>query len=657
MLDRKLRRLAFINRQPTLFRHSAPCVEILPSEDDDEENISLSHFILPSQNADFDGDTEAIYVVHDEDALKEMRDKAFIQNYVFYDHSHTFLAVVRHESLYCCYYITLNEPNMKKEVIEINDIEELKEGIDWYNNELDHPIKFKDKIYSYGRVLLNKWIGASEIIVNRTIDKKQANYLSEVIYNLCNKIPKDFYDRIHELNKKLLVLVSCTNCCPSLDISSMIELVDDDSERLFQLLPDRNVQLGFHINEGIINRCLNNFDHNSTLYKLFKSGSRFNKTQLARSCINIGYLADSNNKVIQTPIKSNLLYGLSEYEFFLGSSGTRKGISDKDSATPQSGYLERSLAMALSPVEIAEEDCGCNEGIEVELYSKSYATSLVDKYFRINKDEDWRVFTLDDIEKYLGKTIEIRSPILCNTKNLKICKKCFGEKSINSIYVGVVAAQCMTEVLTQLTLRTFHTSGNAEISINKEVASFIEQHLTDIENTETTTKLYFDTKIDDKIKSEFGKIEGFISNTDTEMLFDNNIQHEIENNDTVKVIKEIKLLMNTRRNDLENGPIVAYKKCMELLSEVSSTYSSYVEIVFCNMFLTDIEKKEFWRYHRDKPIVLKLSEKSLPRYISPLLGLLYTPNNRTISSDDFDINFNTENNEQCIHEIIWSSKF
>ena len=154
MLDRKLRRLAFINRQPTLFRHSAPCVEILPSEDDDEENISLSHFILPSQNADFDGDTEAIYVVHDEDALKEMRDKAFIQNYVFYDHSHTFLAVVRHESLYCCYYITLNEPNMKKEVIEINDIEELKEGIDWYNNELDHPIKFKDKIYSYGRVLL-----------------------------------------------------------------------------------------------------------------------------------------------------------------------------------------------------------------------------------------------------------------------------------------------------------------------------------------------------------------------------------------------------------------------------------------------------------------------------------------------------------------------
>ena len=79
----------------------------------------------------------------------------------------------------------------------------------------------------------------------------------------------------------------------------------------------------------------------SGLYKLFKSGSRFSRAQLSRSAISIGYSANADNIVIKQPIKSSLLEGLSEDQYFRVAPATRKSIKDKSRHTPSSGYLER----------------------------------------------------------------------------------------------------------------------------------------------------------------------------------------------------------------------------------------------------------------------------------------------------------------------------
>ena len=60
---------------------------------------------------------------------------------------------------------------------------------------------------------------------------------------------------------------------------------------------------------------------------------------------------------------------------------------------------------------------------------------------------------LDDIN--VGSEIILRTPMKCHTKDFKICKKCFGEKNNRTKYIGVVAAQCLTERLTQLSMRSF----------------------------------------------------------------------------------------------------------------------------------------------------------------------------------------------------------
>lgn len=46
------RRLMYINRQPTLWRHGSPGVIVTPQDDDEDETISLSPLFLEPLNAD-----------------------------------------------------------------------------------------------------------------------------------------------------------------------------------------------------------------------------------------------------------------------------------------------------------------------------------------------------------------------------------------------------------------------------------------------------------------------------------------------------------------------------------------------------------------------------------------------------------------------------
>jgi hypothetical protein len=54
LFDRELKRLAFINRQPSLWKHSCPAVEIIPTDDPDDETIHVSPLFLEPLNMDAD---------------------------------------------------------------------------------------------------------------------------------------------------------------------------------------------------------------------------------------------------------------------------------------------------------------------------------------------------------------------------------------------------------------------------------------------------------------------------------------------------------------------------------------------------------------------------------------------------------------------------
>ena len=79
-------------------------------------------------------------------------------------------------------------------------------------------------------------------------------------------------------------------------------------------------------------------------------------------------------------------------------------------------------------------------------------------------------------------------------------------------------------------------------------------------------------------------------------------------------------------------------------------------MVLAHLFMTSDE--DFWRYNYDKPVICKLSEKTVAAKISPLLGFLYQPNRITINTIGDDIlNLIEQNENLSIHERIFLQKY
>ena len=119
--------------------------------------------------------------------------------------------------------------------------------------------------------------------------------------------------------------ISMTQFTPSISLSQMANMVNPELHKLMNKIPTGNQYLAYYINDALIDLSVDNFDHSTNLYKLYKSGSRFNKQQLSRSCINTGLIADENNVINPEPVNSSLIEGYTEKQFFASSFGTRKG--------------------------------------------------------------------------------------------------------------------------------------------------------------------------------------------------------------------------------------------------------------------------------------------------------------------------------------------
>jgi len=210
-----------------------------------------------------------------------------------------------------------------------------------------------------------------------------------------------------------------------------------------------------------------------------ESGSRGSWDQAKQLTFCRGFISNSKGEIIRTPIKSNLVDGLDREEFFISCYGSRKALLDVALNTGVSGYLTRKLVYCAVNLELGEqEDCGCSETFnfiipeeETEsLDPKKLARSLIGRWSVENSagEDHFVLITEDNYKDYVGKQVRLRSPIFC--KNEKICKRCYGktEKFIHSKYIGVIAAQALGEVATQLTLRTFHVGGIAQMERDQE---------------------------------------------------------------------------------------------------------------------------------------------------------------------------------------------
>ncbi len=308
--------------------------------------------------------------------------------------------------------------------------------------------------------------------------------------------------------------------------------------------------------------------------------------------------------------------------------------------------------MALSPIEFHEEDCGCTSGLYITVFSKQHLRCLIGKYWKKSVDDEWKLITGNE-EDLIDQRIMIRSPMTCKTENFRICKRCFGEHHVRTRYIGITAAQVITERLTQLLMRSFHTSGSCELDLDKSACKFIKNCLIDIAEDKHSIELKFNT---DDIPDEIRNIKGYLS-TEGQIVKFTKLSERVVNNDVLATVIRVKELMKKCEGSELMTPSEYYKDLTSCILEVGDLYSSFVEMVLAHMFM--VSPTEFWRYNQDKTVSLKLSEKTIAAKISSLLGFLYQPNSHSVKEMDFqDLDkFEPVNLDKlCIHEKIFLNK-
>lgn len=234
-------------------------------------------------------------------------------------------------------------------------------------------------------------------------------------------------------------------------------------------------------------------DFNS-IYMMADSGARGSAQQIRQLGGMRGLMAKPSGEIIETPITANFREGLSVLQYFISTHGARKGLADTALKTANSGYLTRRLVDVAQDVIITEEDCGTMSGIEVTALVEGGETiePLEERILGRVSSEDiispgsvtkkksgvretivraGQEINEDEVEKIKESGIDIikiRSVLTCQSKR-GVCASCYGRDLSRGKRVelgeaiGIIAAQSIGEPGTQLTMRTFHIGGTAQV--------------------------------------------------------------------------------------------------------------------------------------------------------------------------------------------------
>jgi len=540
-----------LNRQPTLHRLGMLGFEITITKGN---TIEIPPMITAPFNADFDGDCMALYFPVNEESVKDVKEKLGVWNNLTSVSNGQLMAEPSQDIVLGIYRCT--------------------------NDKVGRKVNCKDTMMPSGLQKFNKVI-EEYIPISSAVDKK-------TLYLILNRLSKIVTpERMIEILNgiKDLGFEYSTNHGYTLGL-------DDIYSEELELYNKKKLK-GDYTSDGPV---LKSKELRDKLKKLristyIESGARGSWDQAQQLAFSRGYVADSTNMVRSDLVRSSLVCGLNQVEYFNSSWGTRKGLLDTALSTGDSGYITRQLIYANSTTELASEedceqypdlnDCGTTDGIEMTLLmtdskeivdvkkTKDLIRSLVGRYYTEDNFKTLNVIPDDEriIQSLIGKKIKLRSPIYC--KNVGICKKCYGDnyKRVHGTQIGIIAAQSIGERLTQLILRTFHVSGSV--------------------SSKTSNK-------------------------------------SSKNDDIISGMKLVKQILHSPKsfveNDTPNNLLMAMYKLFQRYGNVYMVH--YEVIISCMMWADD----DFWRLHEDRGKV-KCTYHSIlqvPSMVSWLIGCAFS---------------------------------
>jgi DNA-directed RNA polymerase subunit beta' len=233
----------------------------------------------------------------------------------------------------------------------------------------------------------------------------------------------------------------------------------------------------------------------NSVYMMADSGARGSQAQMKQLAGMRGLIAKPSGEIIETPIIANFKEGLTVLEYFNSTHGARKGLADTALKTANSGYLTRRLCDVAQDLQVTINDCNSKSSITLSeiIEGGNILVSLSERVLGRSPSHDIKHPITGEIiikkKKLIDeadcelidaagvKIINVYSVITCEAKK-GVCQTCYGRDLSRGKLVsvgeaiGMIAAQSIGEPGTQLTMRTFHVGGTAQI---KEESQIIAQ--------------------------------------------------------------------------------------------------------------------------------------------------------------------------------------
>ena len=560
-----------LNRAPTLHRLSIQAFQPRLIEG---KAIQLHPLVCGAFNADFDGDQMAVHVPLSQAAILEAQVLMLSSHNMLNPQNGSPITLPSQDMVLGLYYITKERKSTEK--IKVNGEGSIfyspEEVIIAYNEgKLDlHAVikvkvrtedengEWKDQLVetTTGRAIFNQAVPENVPYVNTLLTKKNLKkVIGGVILRTDFAVTASFLDAIKEmgfywsfkggLSFNLGDLITPSNKQETLEqANAEVDEVWDNynmglitnNERYNQII-DKWTYADNNITEKLMEELSEHKQGFNSVYMMLHSGARGSKRQIKQLCGLRGLMAkprksgDTGGAVIENPILSNFVQGLSVLEYFISTHGARKGLADTALKTADAGYLTRRLVDVAQDVVILEDDCNTLRGIEITALKDN------DKIVEALSDRIEGRYSLHDIhhpetEEILLKAgdyidpkaaefiensgveaVNIRSVLTCETVR-GVCTKCYGKNLATGRIaemgdaVGIIAAQSIGEPGTQLTLRTFHVGGVAAVSkTESELVSKFD------------AKIEFDSVRFTESKDDFGKVQKVVLSRTGEIRF------------------------------------------------------------------------------------------------------------------------------------------
>src|ERR1700728_4721857 len=507
-----------LNRAPTLHRLGIQAFEPVLIEG---KAIQLHPLVCSAFNADFDGDQMAVHVPLSLEAQLEARVLMMSTNNILHPANGQPIIVPSQDIVLGLYYVSLmrdgdpgqyeEDPKTKRPIRGVySDIGEIEhalaagtvtlhtkvKGRAWtYNEKGERVSKIVDT--TPARLFLGQLLPENVKIpfdvVNKLMTKKEISNMIDVVYRNCGqKETVIFCDRIMTLGFREAFKAGI-----SFGKDDMV--VPDSKPKFISETSALAKEYEQQYNDGLITqgekynkvvdawaKCSDRLaeemmagisavrkdEHGrdrpiNSIYMMSHSGARGSPTQMRQLAAMRGLMAKPSGEIIESPIISNFKEGLSVLEYFNSTHGARKGLADTALKTANSGYLTRRLVDVAQDCIITDVDCGTTRGIKVRaiIDAGTVVASLASRILGRTTAEDVRDPSSNEMVVPNGTLLGEPEVDKIVTRGVPVN---MGEA------VGVIAAQSIGEPGTQLTMRTFHIGGAAQISEQSFVESNFE---------------------------------------------------------------------------------------------------------------------------------------------------------------------------------------